>query len=70
MEVEFCLREKREGEKRRKKKHKMAFRNRRTLETVSRYLQENEVEYDFLPPAAVDDNMKFLDSDVIDSYYS
>ena len=30
----------------------------------SRYLQEGEAEFDFLPPAAVDDHLKFLDQDI------
>mmetsp|Transcript_12121 Transcript_12121/g.27996 ORF Transcript_12121/g.27996 Transcript_12121/m.27996 type:complete len:922 (-) Transcript_12121:343-3108(-) len=37
---------------------------RGATEVFGRYLQDNELEYDFLPPAAVDDNIKFLDSDI------
>jgi chromosome segregation ATPase len=34
------------------------------VQRFSRYLQEGEAEFDFLPPAAVDDNLKFLDQDI------
>jgi chromosome segregation ATPase len=34
------------------------------VQRFSRYLQEGEAEFDFLPPAAVDDHLKFLDQDI------